>query len=82
MFLSLLSSLGEGYILRLKTLESPSPKDGLCQVWFKFAKWFWRRIILDDPTQFLHFCDYLPFEKDLALCLDELDFPSFKDNLY
>jgi hypothetical protein len=22
---------------------------------------------LNDPTPFLHFCDYLPFEEDLAL---------------
>jgi hypothetical protein len=30
------------------------------------AKWFWRRF-LNDPTLFLHFCDYLPFEEDLTL---------------
>jgi hypothetical protein len=23
-------------------LESPSPKDDLCQVWLKLAQWFWR----------------------------------------
>jgi hypothetical protein len=34
------------------------------------------------PTPFLHFCDYLPFEEDLALYLNKLDFPSSKDNLY
>ena len=27
----------------LKKLESPSPKDALCQVWLKLAQWFWRR---------------------------------------
>jgi hypothetical protein len=32
------------------------------------AQWFWRKMFLNDPTLFLHFCDYLPFEKDLALC--------------
>jgi hypothetical protein len=36
----------------------------------------------DDPTQIIHFCDYLPFEGDLALYLNKLDFPSSKDNLY
>jgi len=29
--------------LHLNKLESPSPKDALCQVWLKFAQWFWRR---------------------------------------
>ena len=24
-------------------LESPSPKDALCQDWLKLAQWFWRR---------------------------------------
>ena len=27
----------------LNKLESPSPKDALCQVWLKLAQWFWRR---------------------------------------
>ena len=27
----------------LNKLESPSPKDVLCQVWLKLAHWFWRR---------------------------------------
>jgi hypothetical protein len=26
------------------------------------AQWFWRRTFLDDPTPFLHFCNYLPFK--------------------
>ena len=30
-------------VLHLNKLESPSPKDDLCQVWFKLAKWFWWR---------------------------------------
>ena len=29
--------------LQLNKLESPSPKDALCQVWLKLAQWFWRR---------------------------------------
>jgi hypothetical protein len=37
---------------------------------------------LNDPIPFLHFCDYLPFDEDLALYLNKLDFPSSKDNLY
>jgi hypothetical protein len=35
--------LGKGIPLYLKNLESPPPKDDLCQVWSKLAQWFWRR---------------------------------------
>jgi hypothetical protein len=34
------------------------------------------------PHPLLHFCDDLPFEDDLALYLNKLQFPSPKDNLY
>ena len=30
------------YPLHLNKLEFPVPKDGLCEVWLKFAQWFWR----------------------------------------
>jgi hypothetical protein len=66
----------------LNKLESPSPKDDLCQVLLKLAQWFWRRRSLNDPTPFLHFCDYLPFEEELALYLNKLEFPLPKDKLY
>ena len=33
-----------------KKLESPSPKDGLCQVWLKLARWFWRSLKTDGWT--------------------------------
>jgi hypothetical protein len=79
--LSLLSPLGEGLSPSLDNLKSTTPKDDLCQVWLKFAQWFWRRGFLNDPTPFLHFCDYLPFEEDLALRLNKLEFHSSKDNL-
>jgi hypothetical protein len=39
----------------------------------------WRRF-LNDPTPFLHFCDYLPFEEDLTLYLNNLEFPLPKDD--
>jgi hypothetical protein len=32
-----------GNPLHLNNLESPPPKDDLCQVWLKLAQWFWRR---------------------------------------
>jgi hypothetical protein len=66
--LLLLSPLENGYPLRLKKLESHPPKADLFQVWLKLAQKFWRRF-LNDATTFLHFCDYLPFENDLALYL-------------
>jgi hypothetical protein len=33
----------KGDPLHLNKLESPFPKDDLCQVWLKLAQWFWRR---------------------------------------
>jgi hypothetical protein len=71
-----------GYPLPLKTLESSSSKDDLCQVWLELAQWFWRKGFLNDPTPFLHFCYYLPFEEDLALYLNKLESPLPKGNLY
>ena len=41
--ISLLSPLGKGRALYLNKLESPSPKDDLCQVWLNLTKWFLRR---------------------------------------
>ena len=35
--------LEKGRALHLNKLESPSPKDALCQVWMKLAQWFSRR---------------------------------------
>ena len=35
--------LEKGRALYFNKLESPSPKDALCQVWLKLAQWFWRR---------------------------------------
>jgi hypothetical protein len=39
------------------------------------AQWFFFR-------RFLHFCNYFPLEEDLALYLNKLEFPSFKDKMY
>jgi hypothetical protein len=38
--------------------------------------------ILNDPTPFLHFYNYLPLEEDLALHLNNLEFPLPKDDLH
>ena len=34
--------LEKGGAYHLNKLESPLPKDALCQVWLKLAQWFWR----------------------------------------
>jgi hypothetical protein len=73
--------LEKSYALPLNNFESLSPKNDLCQVWLRLAQWFWRRF-LNDPTPFLHFCNFLPFEEDLALYLNKLEFPLPKDNLF
>jgi hypothetical protein len=71
--------LERGNPLPLNKLESHTSKDDMCQIWFKLARWLWRRRFLNDPTSFLHFCDYLRFEEDLALYLNKLKFPSPRD---
>ena len=53
----------KGRALHLNKLESPSPKDTLCQVWLKLAQWFWRRRFFYFVNVFSLFRNYLPFEK-------------------
>ena len=50
----------------LKTIfkvESPFPKDTLCQVWLKLAQWFLRRRFLNFVNVFSLYRYYLPFER-------------------
>ena len=42
--------------LHLNKLESPQPKGALCQVYLKLAKWFLRRIFLNNVNVFPLFC--------------------------
>ena len=51
-----------GGALHLNKLETPLPKDALCQVWLKLAQWFWRRF-LNFSNVFSLIRDYLPFGK-------------------
>jgi hypothetical protein len=69
-------------LLNKRTCISHLPKDDLCKVCSKLAQRFWGRRFLNDPTQLVHFCDYLPFEEDLVLYLNKLESPSPKDNWY
>ena len=67
----------------LWNLQSPSPKDALCQVWLKLAQWFWRRRSLNLVNVFLLFRDYqyLPLENDMTLYLNKRESLSPKDAL-
>jgi hypothetical protein len=65
----------------MNNLKFPLPKDDLYQVSLKLASWFWK-ISLNDPILFLHFCNYLPFKEDLALYLNNLQFPLPKNDFY
>jgi hypothetical protein len=67
--------------LHLNKLESPPPKDDLCQVWLKLAQWFWRRRFLNIFCIFLLFSYYLPLEKGATLHLNKLESPPPKDDL-
>ena len=46
-------TLEKGGVLHFNKLESPSPKDALCQVWLKLAQWFLRRRFLNFVNVFL-----------------------------
>ena len=69
-------------VLRLNKLQSPSPKDALCQVWLKLAKWFWRRRFFNFVNVFSLFGNYLSLEKGGVLYLNifnNLESPSPED---
>ena len=73
--------LEKGRALHLNKIESPSPKDDLCQVWLKLAKWFWRKRFLNLVNVFSNFRNYLPLEKGGALQLDKIESLSPEDAL-
>ena len=56
----------------LNKFDSPSPQDALCQIWLKFAQWFWRRRFSYFVNTFLLFHNYHPFAKGMALHLKKL----------
>ena len=68
-------------VFYLKKLESPSPKDTLCQDWLKLAQWFWKREFINFVNVFSLLCNYLPLEKSRALHLNKLESPSHKNAL-
>ena len=62
----------------LNKIESPSPKDALCQVWLKLVQWFWRRIFFYFVNVCSLFCNYLPLEKGRTLNLNKVESLSHK----
>ena len=50
--------------LHFNKLESPSPKDALCQVWLKLAQWFWgRRTFWISSMYFRYFIIISPWRR-------------------
>ena len=76
-----LSPLGKRWDRLFEKFESHLPKDALCQVWLKFAQWFWRRRFFNFVNVFSLFRDNLSLEKDVALHLNTLEPFSPKDAL-
>ena len=73
--------LEKSVALYLNKLESPLPKDALCQVWMKLVQLFWRGRFFNFVNIFSLFRNYLPLEKGGALRLNKLESPSPKDAL-
>ena len=65
----------------LWTLETPSHKDALCQVWLNFTQCFWRRRFLKFAIVFVVFRYYLSLKKGLTLPLWKFESPSDKITL-
>ena len=61
--------LEKGGALHLNKLESPTPKDALCQVCSKLDQWFWRRGFFNFVNLFFLFHNYLRLEKSGAFHL-------------
>ena len=63
-------------------LESPSPKDALCQVWLKWDQWLWRGgFFFNFVKVFSLFRYHLPFKKDLVIHLNKPESPLPKNTL-
>jgi hypothetical protein len=70
--LSPTSILGDSNLYKLKSALS---QKAFMQIWVILAQWFSRKNFFNDLTLFLHFCDYLPFEKDLGPLLVQFKIP-------
>ena len=70
-YLVIISPWKKGVALHLNKLESPPPKNALCQILLKFVPWFWRREFLNFVKIFSLFGNYLLLEKGVDLHLLE-----------
>ena len=71
----------KGVALHLTELESSLPKNALSQFWLILDQWFWRRRFFKVFDLFLLFPNNLPFEKGVALHLNNLESPLPKNAL-
>ena len=65
----------------MNKLESLSPKEALCEVWLKLARWFWKRRFLNSVNIFSQFRNYLPLDKGGILHFYKVEFSSPKKAL-
>jgi hypothetical protein len=66
--------LEKGYPLLLNKLQSPSPKNDLCQVWLKLAQWFCRTRFSNDTIQFYSFVIISPLKRTWPFIWTNLNF--------
>ena len=62
--------------------ESPSPKDTLWKFGWNWASGSWEEVLSNFVNVFSLFCNYLPFDKGVALQLNKPESPSPKDTLW
>ena len=71
-----------GVVLHLNKVESPTPKDALCQDGLKIDQWIWRRRFFE-CQQFIFTTSIIsPSKKGVAPHLYKLEFPLPNDVLY
>ena len=62
-------------VLHLNKIESPLPKDALCQILLKLAQQFWSRRFLNFVNVFSVLHSYLPLGKGQGPSLKKLESP-------
>ena len=65
----------------LNKLKSSLPKDAFCQVWLKLVLWLYRRRFSNFISVCSLFCEHLPLENGGTLHLNNLKYPSPKEDL-
>lgn len=73
LFFNYLPFEGELTLHLKKKTRKPTPKNALCKICLKMAKWFRRRRLLKHRTQLSFFPNYLSFKEYLALHLNKVE---------